>query len=81
MPVPPSDWLAADKAYQLHHTSCPQCRAAGLNPRGLYRCPEGVELWVTYQQAGDPPHFTWLRRRNQAPAGSTLARMHWRKTP
>lgn len=81
MPVATSDWLAADKAYQLHHTSCPQCRAAGLNPRGLYRCPEGVELWATYQQAGDPPHFTWLRRRNQAPAGSTLARMHWRKTP
>jgi len=40
----PPDWPAADKAYLLHHTSCPQCRAAGLNPRGLERCPEGAEL-------------------------------------
>ncbi len=22
------DWPAADRAYQAHHTSCPQCRAA-----------------------------------------------------
>lgn len=59
----PPDWYAADKAYQHHHASCPQCRAAGLNPRGLDRCPDGVELWAAYQQAGDPPHFTWLARQ------------------
>ena len=59
----PPDWPAADKAYQLHHASCPQCRAAGLNPRGLDRCQDGAELWATYQQAGDPPHFTWLARQ------------------
>lgn len=59
----PPDRYAADKAYQLHHASYPQCRAAGLNPRGLDRCPDGAELWATYQEAGDPPHFTWLRKR------------------
>lgn len=55
------DWPTADKAYQQHHAHCPQCRAAGTNPT-LQRCPEGQELWDTYQQAGDPPHFTWLGR-------------------
>lgn len=59
----PPDWHASDKAYQLHHATCPQCRAAGINPGRLGRCPEGAELWATYQQAGDPPHFTWLARQ------------------
>ena len=54
-------WQAADKAYQHHHVNCPQCRAAGANP-AQQRCPEGLELWATYQQAGDPPHFTWTNR-------------------
>jgi hypothetical protein len=54
---------AADRAYQQHHTACPQCRAAGTSPNTQQRCPEGAQLWGTYQQAGDPPHFTWLRKR------------------
>lgn len=57
------DWHAADKAYQLHHTSCAICRAAGTNPNTQRRCPLGAELWATYQAAGMPPHFTWLRKR------------------
>lgn len=60
MPDAP-DWPTADKAYQHHHAHCPQCRAAGANP-ALQRCPEGKELWDTYQQAGDPLHFTWANR-------------------
>lgn len=57
------DWNAADKAYQAHHASCPTCRAAGANPNHLQRCPTGAPLWATYQAAGMPPHFTWLRKR------------------
>jgi len=57
----PPDWHAADKAYQLHHATCPTCRAAGTAPGSRERCPDGSALWSTYQQAGDPPHFTWLR--------------------
>ena len=56
-------WPAADRAYQHHHAACPQCRAAGTSPNTQQRCPEGAQLWGTYQQAGDPPHFTWLRKR------------------
>ena len=41
----------------------PHCRAAGTSPNTQQRCPEGAQLWGTYQQAGDPPHFTWLRKR------------------
>lgn len=26
------DWYAADRAYQLHHTGCATCKAAGANP-------------------------------------------------
>lgn len=59
----PPDWPAADRAYQQHHTACPQCRAAGTSPNTQQRCPEGAQLWGTYQQAGDPPHFVWLRKR------------------
>ena len=56
------DWFAA-KAYQLHHASCSTCRAAGANPHTQQRCPTGSQLWTTYQSAGMPPHFTWLRKR------------------
>ena len=59
----PPDWPAADRAYQHHHAACPQCRAAGTSPNTQQRCPEGVQLWAQYNQAGDPPHFTWLRKR------------------
>lgn len=57
------DWYAANKAYQLHHADCPTCRAAGANPHTQLRCPEGTQLWTTYQSAGMPPHFTWLKPR------------------
>lgn len=60
------DWPTADKAYQHHHVNCPQCRAAGANI-ALQRCPEGLTLWDTYQQAGMPPHFTWLGRGGRKP--------------
>ena len=53
------DWHTADRAYRLHHASCPQCRAAGAN-LALQRCPKWLTLWDTYQQAGMPPHFKWI---------------------
>ena len=61
----PLDWSAADKAYQLHHAGCAICRAAGANLTPQPRCPEGAQLWATYQEAGDPPHFTWLARERK----------------
>lgn len=63
MTAPANAWEAADKAYQLHHFSCPQCRAAGAAPGRQERCPEGLALWTKYLDAGDPPHFTWIRKR------------------
>lgn len=59
----PPDWHAADAAYQLHHANCPDCIAAGKNP-SLPRCLQGQELWDQYNQAGEPPHFLWLRRQH-----------------
>lgn len=59
----PPDWPTADRAYQQHHAACPHCRAAGTSPNTQQRCPEGAQLWAQYNQAGDPPHFTWLRKR------------------
>ena len=58
----PPDWHAADAAYQLHHAGCGTCVAAGKNP-ALQRCAEGQELWDAYNQAGEPPHFLRLQRR------------------
>lgn len=55
------DWYAADKAYQLHHSGCGICRAAGARPGSGQRCPTGAQLWATYEQAGNPPHFNWLK--------------------
>ena len=60
----PPDWHAADAAYQLHHANCPACRAAGAAPGSVQRCAVGAQLWSTYNQAGLPPHFRWLARRN-----------------
>ena len=34
----PPDWPTADRAYQQHHTACPQCRAAGTSPNTQQRC-------------------------------------------
>lgn len=59
----PPDWYAADRAYQLHAAGCPTCQAAGANPATLQRCPTGAPLWATYQSAGMPPHFTWIKPR------------------
>jgi len=58
----PPDWHAADQAYLDHHGRCPICQAAGKNP-DLQRCAEGLALWEQYNQAGEPPHFLWLRRQ------------------
>lgn len=41
-------WHSADKAYQLHHASCPQCLGAGRRPGQSERCPQGIELWELY---------------------------------
>ena len=54
-----SSWDEADKAYQIHSSSCPTCRAAGVNPRFVVRCAHGQELWQAYIDAGDPPHVNW----------------------
>ena len=64
MPEPSSAsaWEAADRAYQAHHFQCPQCIAAGIT-RSQERCDVGAPLWDAYQQAGDPPHFIWLREQ------------------
>ena len=69
----PPDWPTADRAYQQHHAACPQCRAAGASPNTQQRCPEGAQLWGTYQQAGDPPHFTWLNKRQRGEQSNTAA--------
>jgi len=61
----PTPWHAADKAYQAHHGACAQCRAAGVNPAGQARCAAGAALWAAYQEAGDPPHFLWLRSKGR----------------
>ena len=45
--------------------ACPHCRAAGTSPNTQQRCPDGALLWAQYNQAGDPPHFTWLRKRQR----------------
>ena len=60
-----SDWNAADKAYLAHHAGCTQCQSAGISRTGMERCAAGKALWRAYCAAGDPPHFTWLRKRPQ----------------
>lgn len=61
-----SAWSAADRAYQAHHGACGQCCAAGLNPGGQARCADGAALWAAYLEAGNPPHFLWLRGKGAA---------------
>lgn len=55
MPEPPSasQWDLADRAYQAHHFSCPQCIAAGVT-RSQPRCVDGLALWGAYQHERDP---------------------------
>lgn len=60
-------WEAADRAYLLHHGGCRQCIAAGLAPGSRERCAVGAALWAAYVEAGDPPHFRWVRRKVVAP--------------
>lgn len=43
------DWRELDRAYQLHHTNCPTCIAAGRG-YGL-RCGTGSVLWASYTAA------------------------------
>ncbi len=50
-----TDWHTADKAYQAHHGTCPQCIAAGGSPSTKQRCSTGLALWDAYNQAGMPP--------------------------
>lgn len=59
-----NEWETADRRYQLHHNACAICRAAGTSPGRTERCPVGLELWQAYQDAGDPPHFTWLNTKD-----------------
>ena len=56
------DWHALDKAYQLHHVSCPVCQAAGRGTRYGLRCGTGDALWSAYS-AVQPPHFLWMAAR------------------
>lgn len=43
-------WLELDKAYQRHHWSCPQCKAAGRRANGQ-RCGVGAALYRDYEDA------------------------------
>lgn len=62
------DWYEADEAYLAHHVACHLCVAAGKNSH-LARCTVGAALWERYQQAGEPPHFLWLKRKSKSSAG------------
>lgn len=72
-----SDWATADRAYQIHHSNCRTCSAAGSRPNTQTRCPDGQVLWDAYLNAGTPPHFQWLtcrspqREPNQAHSPAT----------
>ena len=55
------DWHALDKAYQLHHATCPVCQAAGRGTRYGLRCGTGAALWSAYS-AVQPPHFQWMKK-------------------
>ena len=59
-------WDSANKAYLAHHFRCRQCISAGSAPGTQARCPVGQALWETYNQAGAPPHFTWLPKRKHS---------------
>lgn len=50
--VPIVDWHQADRAYQAHHWSCPQCQASGKGYGS--RCDEGQRLWDAYEAAPMP---------------------------
>ena len=45
--------LEEDKAYLLHHFSCPTCIAAGATPGKQARCPAGLRLWNLYLRAAN----------------------------
>lgn len=46
-----ADWRPLAVAYNLHHTTCKVCHAAGQG-RGL-RCGTGAALWTPYQEVFD----------------------------
>ena len=56
MPPDTNKWEQADKAYLAHHSKCADCIAAGAMRQE--RCPEGLALWIAYQNAGLPPALT-----------------------
>ena len=44
-------WRELDQAYQRHHWSCPQCKAAGRGAGYGLRCGVGAALWRAYEDA------------------------------
>lgn len=50
--APVVDWREADRAYQAHHWSCPQCQASGKGHGSL--CSEGQRLHAAYEAAPMP---------------------------
>ena len=57
MTEPLHPWTVADRAYQLHHVGCAQCKGAGLSPGRMMRCEAGVQLWLAYRRTPPPPHL------------------------
>lgn len=62
--TPAVDWHQADRAYQAHHWSCPQCQASGKGYGS--RCDEGQSLWDAYE-AAPMPEFGKAKRVTPAP--------------
>lgn len=53
-------WIELDKAYQRHHWSCPQCKAAGRGANYGLRCGVGAALYRAYSDAaGDRSALDW----------------------
>lgn len=62
--APAVDWHQADRAYQAHHWSCPQCQASGKGYGS--RCDEGQRLLDAYE-AAPMPEFGKTKRVTPAP--------------
>lgn len=77
--TPAVDWHEADRAYQAHHWTCPQCRAAG---KGYGQgCAEGQALWDAYE-AAPMPELAKVKRVTPAPQPTELPRAApYRMTP
>jgi hypothetical protein len=70
-----NDWHQADRAYQAHHWSCPQCQASGKGYGPM--CDEGQALWDAYEAApmSELGKAKRVATSNQAPAPQTPPRM------